>query len=92
MELGNNILKNVLNCNILINFEKYGNMAIAQAKRENEIYEKYLITFAKKIKLNEPTSKLEPTPKNLARIFLVEGRKAIKWRLEKEKYGIYDHY
>jgi len=58
----------------------YGNLAIKEAKRENEIYDKYLIPFAKKIGLNEPCQTIEEA-----------GNKAIAWAKEKEKYGIKDY-
>jgi hypothetical protein len=57
---------------------KVGNIAIAEAKRENEVYEKHLIAFAKKIGLHKKSKTIEEA-----------GNKALLWMKEKEKYKIY---
>lgn len=63
-------------------FLELGNKAIAQAKKENEIYEKYLFPFAKKIGLNKRS-----------KTFVEAGNKAILWAKEKQKYGLeYDYF
>lgn len=62
----------------LVKFEKYANKAIRRARKENKIYEQYLIPFSKKIGLHKKSKTFEEA-----------GNKAIKWALEKAKYKIY---
>jgi hypothetical protein len=58
-------------------FERRGRRAIEQAKKENEIYNRFLIPFAKKIGLYKPSKDFEES-----------GRKAILWEKEKTKYKL----
>ncbi len=58
-------------------FERLGRRAIERAKKENEIYNCYLIPFAKKIGLYKPSKNFEES-----------GRKAIMWEKEKTKYKL----
>ena len=58
-------------------FEKLGRKAIADAKKENIIYIKYLLPFARKIGLYKRSKNFEESAK-----------KAIMWEKEKSKYKI----
>lgn len=58
-------------------FEKLGKKAINRAKKENEIYIKYLIPFAKKIGLYKSSKNFEES-----------AHKAIMWEKEKVKYKV----
>jgi hypothetical protein len=62
-------------------FEKLANEGIREAIRENEVYEKHLIPFAKKIGLYQGSKNFEEA-----------GNKAIAWAKEKEKYNIREFY
>jgi len=60
--------------------EKTARKVIAEAKRENEVYNKYLFPYAKKIGLNKKSKTIEEA-----------GNKAILWAKALEKYEISEY-